>query len=163
MSAGRAEPATARAADGALPLRAHEQVVQEQGACVFDVYVAATRTTRTARGTCVLTNERVRGLLTQLVALPDPGSGDDAAFDVLDVPLHYVGGGRYHLPLFSAAYYEVEVPYRPAPDAAPERAQLRIRFHEGGADAFRHRLPRARDAWEHRRHELEALRTSMAH
>ena len=51
MSAGRAESAAARAADGALALRAR----------VFDVYVAATRTTRTMRGTCVLTNERVRG------------------------------------------------------------------------------------------------------
>ncbi|KAI3626621.1 hypothetical protein CBS9595_001982 [Malassezia furfur] len=153
--AGRAE----RAARGALALRAHEQVVQEQDACVFDLHVPATRTSRTLRGTCVLTNERVRGPLTQLVVLPD--AGIDAA--PLDVPLHYVGGGRYHLPLFSAAYYEVEVPYRPAPDAAQERAQLRIRFHEGGADAFRHRLPRARDAWEHRRHEREALRTSTAH
>ncbi|WFC93387.1 hypothetical protein MBRA1_000007 [Malassezia brasiliensis] len=153
--AGRAE----RAARGALALRAHEQVVQEQDACVFDIHVPAMRTTRTVRGTCVLTNERVRGLLTQLVVLPDTGLDAES----LDVPLHHVGGGRYQLPLFSAPYYEVEVPYRATPDAAPERARLRIRFHEGGADAFRRHLPHARDAWEHRRHERDALRTSTAH
>ncbi|WFD03042.1 hypothetical protein MOBT1_001731 [Malassezia obtusa] len=146
--------AAERAARGALALRAHERIVYQQEGCVFTITATGgARAPLRSPGVCLVTNQR-------LVALGDVQKRS-ALFDSLDVPLPRLGIGRYRLPLFSAAYYEMEVPLQVTPDAAPEHALLVVHFHEGGADAFRHALARARDEWEQYRRDLEALRTGV--
>ncbi|WFC98807.1 hypothetical protein MYAM1_001539 [Malassezia yamatoensis] len=79
--------------------------------------------------------------------------------DTLDVSFERLGAGQYRLPLFSAAYYELEFFLVTSASTEAQRAHLLIQFHEGGADGFRKTLARARENYNQRQQYMEPLRT----
>ncbi|WFD42893.1 hypothetical protein MPSI1_001543 [Malassezia psittaci] len=78
-------------------------------------------------------------------------------FDTLEIPFERLGVGQYRLPLFSAAYYELEFFLVTSASSEAQRAHLSIHFHEGGADGFRKTLARARENFSQRQQFTEPL------